>query len=210
MLQAGARRPRSCNDERRHIAEFLEAFAAGIGSARGGTLSRSRTRRRITKSAPFEGCGIRRARPTNPSGPPASPAMVRGVVRFAMRRKRFILCPRRSATRRVFGPNNFRSLTTVRGGDFAAAIAAHNPVIAKANTAHPAPTWLLAEIALNALKATGLPLATVQNVVSRPRRRRVSNWWRIRWSVRDRIHGQQECRLETPKRRQILRASRSI
>lgn len=63
----------------------------------------------------------------------------------------------------VFGPNNFPfAFNSAAGGDFAAAIAAGNPVIAKANTSHPATTKLLAELALKAIKETGLPPATVQ------------------------------------------------
>ncbi len=63
----------------------------------------------------------------------------------------------------VFGPNNFPfAFNSAAGGDFAAAIAAGNPVIAKANTSHPGTTRLLAEEALAALHETGLPPATVQ------------------------------------------------
>ncbi len=67
----------------------------------------------------------------------------------------------------VFGPNNFPfAFNGVSGGDFAAAIAAGNPVIAKAHPLHPNTTRLLAEQALKALEATGLPLATVQLIYS--------------------------------------------
>jgi len=63
----------------------------------------------------------------------------------------------------IFGPNNFPfAFNGVSGGDFAAAIAAGNPVIAKAHPLHPNTTRLLAEQAFNAVEATGLPLATVQ------------------------------------------------
>ncbi|TWU59109.1 NADP-dependent fatty aldehyde dehydrogenase [Rubripirellula tenax] len=63
----------------------------------------------------------------------------------------------------VFGPNNFPfAFNSVAGGDFAAAIAAGNPVIAKANSSHPETTRLLAEQAAEALAETGLPPATVQ------------------------------------------------
>ncbi len=63
----------------------------------------------------------------------------------------------------VFGPNNFPfAFNSVAGGDFAAAIAAGNPVIGKANTSHPGTTRLLAEEALGAVTDTGLPPATVQ------------------------------------------------
>ena len=65
----------------------------------------------------------------------------------------------------VFGPNNFPlAFNSVAGGDFAAAIAAGNPVIAKANTSHPATTRLLAEEAFAAVEATGLPPSTVQMI----------------------------------------------
>lgn len=63
----------------------------------------------------------------------------------------------------VFGPNNFPlAFGSVSGGDFASAIAAGNPVIAKANPMHPLTTKLLAEIAQNAAEATGMPDGTVQ------------------------------------------------
>ena len=63
----------------------------------------------------------------------------------------------------VFGPNNFPfAFNSVAGGDFAAAIAAGNPVIAKANTSHPGTSRLLAEEAAQAVQEVGLPPATVQ------------------------------------------------
>jgi NADP-dependent aldehyde dehydrogenase len=63
----------------------------------------------------------------------------------------------------VFGPNNFPlAFNSASGGDFAAAIAAGNPVIAKANTSHPGTTRLLAEEAHAAAQETGLPAATIQ------------------------------------------------
>ena len=65
----------------------------------------------------------------------------------------------------IFGPNNFPfAFNGVSGGDFAAAIAAGNPVIAKAHPLHPNTTRLLAEQALKAVEATGLPPATVQMI----------------------------------------------
>lgn len=63
----------------------------------------------------------------------------------------------------VFGPNNFPlAFNSASGGDAAAALAAGNPVIAKANTGHPGTTRLLAEAAFEAVQANGLPPATVQ------------------------------------------------
>jgi NADP-dependent aldehyde dehydrogenase len=63
----------------------------------------------------------------------------------------------------VFGPNNFPfAFNGIAGSDFASAIAARNPVIAKAHPSHPHTCRKLAEIAHDALKASGLPAAAVQ------------------------------------------------
>ena len=65
----------------------------------------------------------------------------------------------------VFGPNNFPfAYNGVAGGDFAAAIAAGNPVIAKAHPAIRSTTRLLAEEAFAAVRESGLPPATVQMI----------------------------------------------
>jgi NADP-dependent aldehyde dehydrogenase len=63
----------------------------------------------------------------------------------------------------IFGPNNFPfAFNSISGGDFVAAIAAGNPVIAKANPGHPGTTKILAEAVFKALESSGLPAATVQ------------------------------------------------
>jgi NADP-dependent aldehyde dehydrogenase len=63
----------------------------------------------------------------------------------------------------VFGPNNFPlAFNGISGGDFAAAIAAGNPVIAKAHPSHPRTTQLMAEQAVDAAQQVGLPPGTVQ------------------------------------------------
>jgi NADP-dependent aldehyde dehydrogenase len=65
----------------------------------------------------------------------------------------------------VFGPNNFPfAFNGVSGGDFAAAIAAGNPVIAKAHPLHAYTSQLMAEAAARSLKGSGLPAATVQMI----------------------------------------------
>ncbi len=65
----------------------------------------------------------------------------------------------------IFGPNNFPyAYNGVSGGDFVAAIAAGNPVIAKAHPGHPATSRLLAEEAFAALNERGLPVAAVQMI----------------------------------------------
>ena len=63
----------------------------------------------------------------------------------------------------VMGPNNFPfAFNSIAGGDFAAAIAAGNPVIAKGHPSHPHTTTLFAEAALEALREAGMPPAFVQ------------------------------------------------
>ena len=63
----------------------------------------------------------------------------------------------------VFGPNNFPlAYNAVAGTDFAAAIAAGNPVIAKAHPLHPGTSRILAEIGYDALLRSRLPRASVQ------------------------------------------------
>ncbi len=63
----------------------------------------------------------------------------------------------------VFGPNNFPfAFNGISGGDFAAAIAAGNPVIAKGHSSHPNTTRIFAEEALQAALETDMPPALVQ------------------------------------------------
>jgi len=65
----------------------------------------------------------------------------------------------------VFGPNNFPlAFNGASGGDFAAAVAAGNPVIVKANPAQPGTTRELVKLAHQAATESGLPAATVQLV----------------------------------------------
>jgi NADP-dependent aldehyde dehydrogenase len=63
----------------------------------------------------------------------------------------------------VFGPNNIPfAFNGAAGGDFAAAIAAGNPVIAKGHPLHPGTSRMLAEEAFAAVSECGLPGGTVQ------------------------------------------------
>lgn len=63
----------------------------------------------------------------------------------------------------TIGPNNFPlAYNAIAGGDFAAAIAARNPVIAKAHPLHPGTSMLLARCAHDAATQTGMPAGTVQ------------------------------------------------
>lgn len=63
----------------------------------------------------------------------------------------------------IIGPNNFPlAFNAIAGSDFASAIAAGNPVIAKAHPSHPNTSRLLAEQAFQALVESGLPAGTFQ------------------------------------------------
>ncbi|TCV97657.1 NADP-dependent aldehyde dehydrogenase [Luteibacter rhizovicinus] len=63
----------------------------------------------------------------------------------------------------IFGPNNFPyAFNAIAGSDFASAIAARNPVIAKAHPSHPATSQRLAQLAHTTLTEAGLPAAAVQ------------------------------------------------
>lgn len=63
----------------------------------------------------------------------------------------------------VIGPNNFPlAYNGMAGGDFAAAIAARNPVIAKAHPLHPGTSRLLARCAQDAATEAALPAGSVQ------------------------------------------------
>jgi NADP-dependent aldehyde dehydrogenase len=63
----------------------------------------------------------------------------------------------------VFGPNNFPfAFNGIAGGDFAAAVAAGNPVIAKGHSSHPGTTRLMAVEAQAAAEQTGMPAGFVQ------------------------------------------------
>ncbi len=65
----------------------------------------------------------------------------------------------------VFGPNNFPfAFNGIAGGDFAAAVAAGCPVIAKGHPSHPTTTRIFAELAHEAAVATGMPPGFVQLV----------------------------------------------
>ena len=63
----------------------------------------------------------------------------------------------------MFGPNNFPfAFNGIAGGDFAAAVAAGNPVIAKGHPLHPATTRLFGELVVSAMRSSEMPRAFVQ------------------------------------------------
>jgi 2,5-dioxopentanoate dehydrogenase len=65
----------------------------------------------------------------------------------------------------ILGPNNFPfAFNAASGGDFAAALAAGNPVLAKAHPSHPETTRLLAETVFEAFRQVGLPHGAFQMI----------------------------------------------
>lgn len=63
----------------------------------------------------------------------------------------------------VFGPNNFPfAFNSIAGSDFASAVAAGNPVIAKGHSSHPGTTRLFAEAAREAARECEMPAGFVQ------------------------------------------------
>jgi NADP-dependent aldehyde dehydrogenase len=60
----------------------------------------------------------------------------------------------------VFGASNFPLAFSIAGGDTASALAARNPVIAKAHPAHPGTSELVADAIVRAVKSKGLPEGT--------------------------------------------------
>jgi alpha-ketoglutaric semialdehyde dehydrogenase len=63
----------------------------------------------------------------------------------------------------VFGPNNFPfAFGSLSGGDFAAAVAAGNPVIGKAHSGHPGTTRLFGQLAFEAAQQVGYPPEAIQ------------------------------------------------
>lgn len=57
----------------------------------------------------------------------------------------------------VFGASNFPLAFSVAGGDTASALAAGNPVIVKAHSAHPGTSELVGQVICHSLKECGLP-----------------------------------------------------
>jgi len=57
----------------------------------------------------------------------------------------------------VFGSSNFPLAFSVAGGDTASALAAGNPVIVKAHSAHPGTSELVGQVIANSVKECGLP-----------------------------------------------------
>ncbi len=144
------------------IAEFLEAYADGIEAAKEALVDAAFAETGLARS-PRLG-DVELPRTSNQLRAAAAACRSGNWAAATIDTKAGIRsCFEAIGPVCVFGPNNFPfAFGSVSGGDFAAAIAAGNPVIGKANSSHPETTRLFAEIALRSLKQAGLPEATVQ------------------------------------------------
>lgn len=145
------------------IGDFLEAYARGIEAQRESLVDLAHRETGLPRAPRLNDVELPR---TTGQLRLAAAAVRSGAWRRPIidveRNIRSVLAPLGGAVV-VMGPNNFPfAFNSVSGGDFAAAIAAHNPVIAKANPGHPGTTGVLARIASEAVRGAGLHPATVQ------------------------------------------------
>ncbi len=147
---------------RESIAKFLERFADKIDAAKAQLVDTAFEETGLAKSPRL--ADVELPRTTNQLRLAAAAARTGDWARPTIDTKagiRSVLEPIGPVC--VFGPNNFPfAFNSAAGGDFAAGIAAGNPVIAKANSSHPETSRLLAALAKEAIDEIGLPPATVQ------------------------------------------------
>jgi NADP-dependent aldehyde dehydrogenase len=147
------------------IAKFLETFATGIEQRAGELVELAHSETALAKAPRLKDVELPR---TTGQLREAAAVARSGVWQRPVRdegRKIYSIYAPLGGPVIVMGPNNFPfAFNSVAGGDFAAAIVARNPIIAKANTSHPGTTLMLAQIAFEALQGAGLPPATVQMV----------------------------------------------
>jgi alpha-ketoglutaric semialdehyde dehydrogenase len=151
------------------VARFLEAFAAGIEDRREELVALAHAESGLPRAPRLAEVELPR---TTDQLRQAAAAARSGVWRRPIRDEARGIYSVRAPLGGpvvVMGPNNFPfAFNSAAGGDFAAALAAHNPVIAKANPGHPGTTRLLAQLAQEAVGAVGLPPATVQLLYRMP------------------------------------------
>lgn len=146
------------------IAAFLEAYASNIESAGEAIVAAAHEETGLPASPRLK--DVELPRTTNQLRQAAMAAREESWKRPTLDLERNIRsCFAPIGPVIVFGPNNFPfAFNGISGGDFAAAIASGNPVIAKAHPLHPNTTRLLAEEARKASESIGLPGGTVQMI----------------------------------------------
>ncbi|MFC7432065.1 MULTISPECIES: aldehyde dehydrogenase family protein [unclassified Agrococcus] len=150
---------RACADaleERRADLMRVAGAETGLGAPRlEGELTRTTTQLRMFADAVEEGsyleAAIDHAGPT-PMGP--GPEIRRMLVPLG--------------PVAVFGSSNFPFAFSVPGGDTASALAAGNPVVAKAHSSHPGTSALAFEALAAGVAAVGGPVGTVGIVYGQP------------------------------------------
>ena len=146
------------------LAAFLEAYAANIEAASAAIVEAAAEETGLPASPRLK--DVELPRTTNQLRQAAAAAREESWKRATLDLERNIRsCFAPIGPVIVFGPNNFPlAFNGISGGDFAAAIAAGNPVIAKAHPLHPNTTRLLAEEARKAAVETGLPSGAAQMI----------------------------------------------
>lgn len=145
-----------------HMAQFLERYAARIEQRKEELVERAHRETAYPKSPRL--ADVELPRTTNQLRQAAAAAREGSWALPTLDTKLNIRsCHAPLGPVCVFGPNNFPfAFNSIAGGDFAAAIAAGNPVLAKANSSHPGTTQLFAEEAHQAAAETGMPEGAVQ------------------------------------------------
>jgi len=140
----------------RHIAAGIEGIAVelvdrarretALPEARlKGELARTTNQLRLFAEVVEEGSwAMARIDPAQPDRKPLPRADIRSMLR-----------PLGPVA--VFGASNFPLAFSVAGGDTASALAAGNPVIVKAHSAHPGTSELVGRVICQSVKACGLP-----------------------------------------------------
>jgi alpha-ketoglutaric semialdehyde dehydrogenase len=144
------------------LADFLEAYAAAIEQDREGLVEIAHAETGLPKSPRLADAELPR---TVNQLRQAAQAARNDSWRMATidTRANIRSCYQALGPIAVFGPNNFPfAFNSIAGGDFAAAIAAGNPVIAKANSSHPATTLRFAKLAWGAMQQTDMPPGMIQ------------------------------------------------
>jgi NADP-dependent aldehyde dehydrogenase len=144
------------------LAKFLESYAAGIEASAETIVAAAAEETGLPSSPRLK--DVELPRTTNQLRQAAAAAREQSWKHATLDRARNIRsCFAAIGPVVVFGPNNFPlAFNGISGGDFAAAIAAGNPVIAKAHPLHPNTARLLAEQARMAAETNGLPQGAVQ------------------------------------------------
>ena len=143
----------------RHIAAGIESIAAELVERAHletalpkprlqGEVGRTVNQLRLFAQVVEEGSwAMARIDPAQPDRKPLARADIRSVLR-----------PLGPVA--VFGSSNFPLAFSVAGGDTASALAAGNPVIVKAHSAHPGTSEMVGQVVCNSVKECGLPAGT--------------------------------------------------